>query len=96
MTCRRCSECKGMTHHWIADLMPDDADEYVPGDFACKHCDQRGDGCDLCAGDGRIFDAELGEDGSPICPNCNGEGVLPVSGDPGEIDDEPTLHLGDC
>jgi hypothetical protein len=96
MECRRCSECEGMSHHWIADPIDPDHPEYVPGDHACKHCDQRGDGCDLCAGDGRLLDDELSFDDAPICPNCNGEGVLPVSGDTGEVEDEPTLHLGDA
>lgn len=63
--CRRCSECKGMSHHWIADpRSPDDA-EWQPGDYGCKHCDVRGDACENC-----------GEDG---CPACDYEAVVALS-----------------
>ena len=43
--CRRCSECIGCEHHWIADPTPE-------RDYVCKHCDAMGDMCLECSGDG--------------------------------------------
>ena len=42
MACRRCSECKGATHHWIAN-------GYF---YDCKHCEAKGDECETCGGEG--------------------------------------------
>lgn len=63
--CRRCSECRDCSHHWIPDLMADDDPEYEPGEYACKHCDVRGNACPECSGDG--------------CTTCGGEGVLSLN-----------------
>ncbi len=41
--CRRCSECRGMTHHWMENL---EAEE--EGEFVCKHCGQVGIACKSC------------------------------------------------
>ena len=71
--CRRCSECDGMSHHWIPDPQPLDDPEYMPGDYACKHCDYRGDGCETCAGDGYLD----GDESKP-CERCSQEGVVPL------------------
>jgi hypothetical protein len=65
MTCPRCSDCVGYTHHWMPDSMDPEDEEYEPGDFACKHCDQRGDECPECLGEG--------------CKACDGEGVIPIT-----------------
>lgn len=91
--CRRCSECEGRSHHWIADPMdPDDA-EWEPGDHGCKHCSQRGDGCDRCAGDGQLFNDDNGyDDDAPLCPDCRGEGVVPIS----EQDYDREMYLAAC
>lgn len=43
---------------------PDD-EEWQPGDYGCKHCDQRGDCCPICEEEG--------------CVRCDGEGVIPLS-----------------
>lgn len=64
-TCRRCSECDGMSHHWIPDPMDPSDPDYLPGDYACKHCEQRGDCCDECSEEG--------------CESCNHEGVIPLT-----------------
>jgi hypothetical protein len=74
MECRRCSDCVGMSHHWMADPMPEDDPEWAPGDYACKHCEQRGDGCEACAGDGYLD----GDEAKP-CLACKQEGVVPLS-----------------
>ncbi len=41
MTCRRCSVCPGLSHHWMEDF--DDGEwEYSPEPrpvWGCKHCD---------------------------------------------------------
>lgn len=89
--CRRCSECVGMSHHWMAEpLPPDEPDEYLPGDYACKHCEQRGDSCDTCAGDGC-----LGGNEAEQCPDCNSEGVIPLPTDPLQIAALTLLDLWD-
>lgn len=64
MPCRRCSECKNASHHWTPDPMDPDDSEYQPGDYACKHCDQRGNCCPCCEEQG--------------CAACDGEGVIPL------------------
>ena len=69
-SCRRCSECVGMSHHWMLEC-----DEKSPqGFFRCKHCDTVGMECALCDGSGR--DNPLSKDA--ICPECDGEGVVSV------------------
>lgn len=58
---------------------PDD-EEFEPGDYACKHCHQRGDGCERCAGDGELWgEGDEGYEDASLCPDCNGEGVVPLS-----------------
>lgn len=61
--CRRCSECKNYSHHWTPDPVPDDI-----GEYGCKHCEARGDGCELCCGDGEVEGVQ--------CQLCMGEGVV--------------------
>jgi hypothetical protein len=78
--CRRCSNCVGMSHHWIADPMAPDDEEFQSGDYACKHCEQRGDGCDECNGDGYLEGHE-----SKPCTVCNQEGVVPLSSAPIDV-----------
>lgn len=73
-SCRRCSVCEGMSHHWIADPRDPDDDEWEPGEYACKHCDQRGDGCNECSGDGYLEGDE-----SQLCWTCAAEGVIPLT-----------------
>jgi hypothetical protein len=65
VTCRRCSECEGMSHHWTPDPMATDDPDYLPGDYACKHCEQRGNVCEHCYEEG--------------CVQCEQEGVVPLS-----------------
>ena len=79
-TCRRCSECEGMSHHWIADPRDPTEGDWKPGDYACKHCEVRGDGCENCDDDG--------------CPACNYECVIPLGAEPpSEPAERPTdLH----
>lgn len=85
-TCRRCSECEGMSHHWTPDPMAPDDDNWEPGDYACKHCEQRGDECGECEGTGwgpyiaaYVAGGEIiGPDCEP-CKTCKGEGVLPLT-----------------
>ena len=73
--CRNCSVCEGASHHWIPDPLAEDDPDYAPGDYACKHCEQRGDGCEACDGTGVAVDSEMsGED--ETCQECNGEGAI--------------------
>lgn len=72
--CRRCSVCDGSTHHWLPDPLAPEDDEWEPGEYACKHCDQRGNGCGHCHGDGYID----GDESQP-CRACEGEGVIALT-----------------
>jgi len=78
--CRRCSGCVGMSHHWMADPLSLDDPEWMPGDYACKHCEQRGEGCEDCAGDGY----QMGDESQP-CKTCGEEGVIPIATTPIDI-----------
>jgi hypothetical protein len=79
IACRRCSECEGRTHHWMADPHDpdnaDDEDRELPGDFGCKHCEQRGDECGDCEG---AYPLEIDEEAA-LCLTCGGEGVVPIA-----------------
>ena len=72
-TCRRCSECRNNSHHWIdnTDDPGDDISERVPTHI-CKHCDQQGYECPACGGDGIDTETLTG-----LCGFCCGEGVIP-------------------
>jgi hypothetical protein len=46
--CPRCSDCVGMTHHWIPN-----ASEARPGGwYDCRHCGTKGQECAVCSGEG--------------------------------------------
>jgi len=69
--CRRCSECQGMSHHWMENsnfAMDESCGEFFDPDeptdctHICKHCDARGEECGICGGEG--------------CSACGGEGVV--------------------
>ena len=81
--CRRCSECKNSSHHWIYNsAFGDDPDsrENAETSHVCKHCDACGNACEDCGGDGVAFDI-VGEPGiTRQCLTCEGEGVILVSG----------------
>lgn len=73
--CRRCSECDGMSHHWIpnSDFGNDDEPEEISeAEYVCKHCDVLGEDCLHCFGDGD----EPGLDRQEPCCVCDGEGVV--------------------
>lgn len=74
--CRRCSECVGMNHHWTPGPLAPDDPEWQPGDYACKHCEQRGDGCPECEEDGCETEGVMSSD---PCGKCGGEGVIPLT-----------------
>jgi len=79
MNCRRCTECEGRSHHWLEDPEAfDDQWRELPGEYACKHCDQRGEECPECGGDGGQWLDDDGADVALNCPCCKGEGVIPV------------------
>lgn len=81
--CRRCSECKGMDHHWLPNpnfALDETSQFYEPGEptectHICKHCDAQGEYCEACDGLG----TPSGEAAGLICGACNGEGVIPIS-----------------
>ena len=77
-TCRRCTLCDGLTHHWLPDIDDNDPPLYC---YACKHCPAIGNSCTWCEGD---------DDADPECPVCHGEGVL-VCGERNEEDGSLTL-----
>jgi hypothetical protein len=49
MTCRRCTVCEGMAHHWV-----EHCDAAVPPTYThhCKHCETVGMMCDDCDTEG--------------------------------------------
>lgn len=69
--CRRCSECRSNSHHWIEDIDDNDPPAF---DYSCKHCEQKGHECPACYGFGN---SEMDGSGKQ-CKACNAEGVLPV------------------
>lgn len=79
--CRRCAECKGMSHHWLDN--PDfgndeDPDAESPdAEYACKHCDATGDECSGCGSFGEVTDRT---DRWITCKCCDGEGVIEKGG----------------
>lgn len=80
--CRRCSECEGMSHHWMENTSFGDDDEIKENNSTthlCKHCDAMGDECEECFGDGYDPLAPEDEEDPAPCQNCNGEGVLLVA-----------------
>jgi DnaJ-class molecular chaperone len=59
-------------------LMSDAPVDQIP-EFACKHCDATGNGCEACQGLGFDPNEDFGDD--PLkpfkdCPACHGEGVI--------------------
>jgi hypothetical protein len=71
--CRRCSECKRYSHHWLPN--PEFGTEGPRGenDHVCKHCGAEGNTCEHCFGDG--IEPGLPEE---LCGVCGGEGVNQV------------------
>lgn len=69
--CLGCSECRGASHHWLADPTPEH-------DYVCKHCDQLGMTCDCCFGDGCPHCS--GEGVIPFTPPPATEQVCPKCG----------------
>lgn len=74
MECRRCDECRGMSHHWMPDPHPVSYDDERVWDYVCKHCDVVGEECEACWGDG--------------CEECGHEGVVPIGRRDVEEDDD--------
>lgn len=70
MTCRRCSVCAGMDHHWMEDVEESDPPAYT---YRCKHCPALGDLCPDC--DNAYGDEE-------DCDRCDKSGVVHVGEDP--------------
>ena len=79
MPCRRCSECEGMTHHWLPDC-----DDAVPPTYTavCKHCEAVGDECPVCAdNEDDLEEDDLEEDeeeleAAELCRCCHGAGIV--------------------
>jgi hypothetical protein len=62
--CRRCSDCEGMSHHWMdnPDFGSEGQDaEHPEATHICKHCEVVGVECEWCDGEG--------------CYLCDDEGV---------------------
>jgi hypothetical protein len=88
MTCRRCSECVGMLHHWIENPdfgnSEDEAEYRTDVEFLCKHCDAMGMECAACEGTGDddwfMDDDDIDDldhsDGLDECSACDGFGVI--------------------
>lgn len=85
MTCRRCSQCKGYSHHWLPNgRFGDDETVHsaslVQASHICKHCPQLGSQCSLCDGFGLISEDEVQGFCELECPDCDGEGVVEFTG----------------
>jgi hypothetical protein len=50
MLCKRCSDCRNASHHWLADPQDDGRFNYV-----CKHCCAVGKVCPTCDGAGCYY-----------------------------------------
>lgn len=78
-TCRRCSNCEGVDHHWHPNLWLGhaEADSGLRPDapFICAHCGVYGDDCDYCGGSGEIETDNNGPIGA--CPICKGSRAVP-------------------
>lgn len=76
MECRRCGDCRGMTHHWMENPDfgndPSDAEHPVNVTHLCKHCDATGSECERCEGQGMVTRGDERE----ACPDCGSEGVI--------------------
>lgn len=72
-TCRRCTECEGLEHHWIENTWDDEGPEDQP-QFTCKHCDVYGEECPECGQD--FMDEVVAEN---ECEVCKGYGIIPAS-----------------
>src|SRR5574338_1654408 len=80
--CRRCTECVGMTHHWMPDMRDPEGDDFEPGDYGWKYCGVRGVECPDCGGEGVIDTGgslPWGEWVGVGCEVCKAEGVVPMS-----------------
>lgn len=75
LSCRRCTECDGMEHHWLDNsAFGNGKVEGALKEFThvCKHCDAVGVVCGDCDGSGRCpVDPVSGG----CCTTCSGEGV---------------------
>lgn len=84
MMCKRCSDCRGMSHHWMPNYYFDDEDfEDNSTTHCCKHCDAVGNECHECCGEGEVDSGGTDERGSFLslpCLECNGEGVIWLAG----------------
>lgn len=84
--CRRCSDCVGMSHHWMDNTDFGDEDERIENNsttHVCKHCEAMGDECGECNGEGEVDtggQTPWGEWISVPCPECGGEGIVLVAG----------------
>jgi hypothetical protein len=43
--CRKCVDCRTLTHHWVEECRGNH-------DYECKHCSAIGELCPHCVGDG--------------------------------------------
>lgn len=81
--CRRCTECRNSSHHWIdnPEFGVCEEGEHPGHQFCCKHCPMLGDECPVCYGDGQ---GEPKDDGPypqyHDCLECSGDGVIPFDG----------------
>lgn len=78
MPCRRCSECRGCSHHWLEneDFGGDESDDNenpTGNDYVCKHCDVVGNECPVCHGEGYL---NLSDTDVSDCKRCDGSGVV--------------------
>lgn len=80
--CRRCDDCKGQDHHWLAELIMDprlSPIEDPVADHVCKHCPVVGMTCEACDGDGVVV-SETWMGGDEECRSCRGHGIKIVPG----------------
>lgn len=75
--CRRCSECKNYSHHWLPNPDfgndEDEEAEHSMREYVCKHCPMTGNECPECYGSGAT-------EPDDVCSSCDGEGVIPFDG----------------
>jgi hypothetical protein len=82
IACRRCSECRGESHHWLEESAPPPPNGDGFNGYVCKHCETRAEMCDDCGGavePGHVCEDEEGGDLEEQLDSALLPGVTPAA-----------------